>query len=197
MFFFFFFIQESKHPLVVYFVEYLPGASFLIGFGWYTGLPWWLRQWRIHLQCRKPGFDPWVDRLEVTLKEKKKKNYLQYLPRIIDLRQLPHGFLETQARVRFYVSRLAFLSYCGIGDTVDPVISSLSQIWLLWDALFLPVSHVHALMQSRGLSFLSPYSPLQVGRSYQLPVSCCDSGWGPWVWTFSLPLFLDIEFNST
>ena len=32
MFCFFFFPQESKHPLVVYFVEYLPGAFFLIGF---------------------------------------------------------------------------------------------------------------------------------------------------------------------
>ena len=26
------------------------------------GLPWWLRQWRILLQCRRPGFDPWVGR---------------------------------------------------------------------------------------------------------------------------------------
>ena len=24
------------------------------------GLPWWLRQWRICLQCRRPGFDSWV-----------------------------------------------------------------------------------------------------------------------------------------
>ena len=23
-------------------------------------LPWWLRWWRIHLQCRRPGFDPWA-----------------------------------------------------------------------------------------------------------------------------------------
>ena len=23
------------------------------------GLSWWLRQWRIHLQCRRPGFNPW------------------------------------------------------------------------------------------------------------------------------------------
>ena len=26
------------------------------------GLPWWLRWSRICLQCRKPGFDPWVRR---------------------------------------------------------------------------------------------------------------------------------------
>ena len=25
-----------------------------------VGLPWWLRQYRICLQCRSPGFDPWV-----------------------------------------------------------------------------------------------------------------------------------------
>ena len=24
------------------------------------GLPWWLRWQRIHLQCRRSGFDPWV-----------------------------------------------------------------------------------------------------------------------------------------
>ena len=28
-----------------------------------TGLPWWLRQGRIHLQCRRPGFDPWVGKI--------------------------------------------------------------------------------------------------------------------------------------
>ena len=27
------------------------------------GLPWWLRQKRICLQCRRPGFDPWVKKL--------------------------------------------------------------------------------------------------------------------------------------
>ena len=25
-----------------------------------TGLPWWLSWYRICLQCRRPGFDPWV-----------------------------------------------------------------------------------------------------------------------------------------
>ena len=24
------------------------------------GLPWWLSLWRINLQCRRPGLDPWV-----------------------------------------------------------------------------------------------------------------------------------------
>ena len=27
------------------------------------GLPWWLRQLRIHLQCERPGFDPWVGKI--------------------------------------------------------------------------------------------------------------------------------------
>ena len=27
------------------------------------GLPWWLRQKRIHLRCRRPGFDPWVRKI--------------------------------------------------------------------------------------------------------------------------------------
>ena len=28
-----------------------------------SGLPWWLRQQRIHLQCRRPGFDPWIKKV--------------------------------------------------------------------------------------------------------------------------------------
>ena len=27
------------------------------------GLPWWLRWWRICLQCGRPGFDPWVRKI--------------------------------------------------------------------------------------------------------------------------------------
>ena len=27
------------------------------------GLPWWLRQEGICLQCQKPGFDPWVSKI--------------------------------------------------------------------------------------------------------------------------------------
>ena len=31
---------------------------------WFFGLPWWLRQSRICLQCRRLGFDPWVGNLK-------------------------------------------------------------------------------------------------------------------------------------
>ena len=30
---------------------------------YYYGLPSWLRQWIICLQCRRPGFDPWVGKI--------------------------------------------------------------------------------------------------------------------------------------
>ena len=29
----------------------------------YIGLPWWPRQWRISLQSRRPGFDPWIGKI--------------------------------------------------------------------------------------------------------------------------------------
>ena len=29
----------------------------------YMGLPWWLRRWRICLQCRRPSFDSWVGKM--------------------------------------------------------------------------------------------------------------------------------------
>ena len=28
-----------------------------------NGLPWWLRHWRICLQCQRPGFNPWVRKI--------------------------------------------------------------------------------------------------------------------------------------
>ena len=28
------------------------------------GLPWWLSWYRIWLQCRRPGFDPWVEKIQ-------------------------------------------------------------------------------------------------------------------------------------
>ena len=28
-----------------------------------SGLPWWFRWWRIHMQCRRPRFDPWVEKI--------------------------------------------------------------------------------------------------------------------------------------
>ena len=30
---------------------------------WRTGLPWWLRRQSVCLQCRIPGFDPWVRKI--------------------------------------------------------------------------------------------------------------------------------------
>ena len=27
------------------------------------GLPWWLRRWSVCLQCRRPGFSPWVGKI--------------------------------------------------------------------------------------------------------------------------------------
>ena len=29
----------------------------------YSWLPWWLRWWRIRLQCGRPGFHPWVGKI--------------------------------------------------------------------------------------------------------------------------------------
>ena len=29
----------------------------------YMGLPWWLRRLSVSLQCRRPGFDPWVGKI--------------------------------------------------------------------------------------------------------------------------------------
>ena len=33
------------------------------GYLYYIGLPWGLRWWRVYLQCRRLGFDPWVRKI--------------------------------------------------------------------------------------------------------------------------------------
>lgn len=98
--------------------------------------------------------------------------------------------MASQARIRFYVRGLGFLSHCGIGDIADAVISSLSQIWFAWHALFLPVSHVHGLIQSTGLSFLSPLPPPTGWKT--LPAPSCVM----WVWLGTLTLNLLIASIS-
>ena len=44
--------------------DFVPGDHLIKGYllGPF-GLPWWLRWKRIHLQCRRPGFDPWVGKI--------------------------------------------------------------------------------------------------------------------------------------
>ena len=44
--------------LVVLLLLLLSSASY-----YHPGLPWWLRQERIRLQCGRPGFDPWVGQI--------------------------------------------------------------------------------------------------------------------------------------
>ena len=46
-------------PSMIFFVK-LPIALLFYFLLLCHGLPWWLRQQRIHLQCRRPGFNPWV-----------------------------------------------------------------------------------------------------------------------------------------
>ena len=55
------------HPYPPYWLLYF-SLLFLPLQSWYsitvckrkTGLPWWLRQYRVCLQCERPGFSPWV-----------------------------------------------------------------------------------------------------------------------------------------
>ena len=49
---------ETGVPYVGYAVEIIRR-----GLAWWSGLPWWLRWWRICLQCRRPGFDPWFAKM--------------------------------------------------------------------------------------------------------------------------------------
>ena len=41
----------------------LQAASVQEGLGEPAGLPWWLRQYRVSLQCKRPSFDPWVRKI--------------------------------------------------------------------------------------------------------------------------------------
>ena len=45
-----------------YALKCISTCFFLLKYGIY-GLPWWLRWWRILLQCRRHGFEPWVGKI--------------------------------------------------------------------------------------------------------------------------------------
>ena len=48
-------IEKQKNSRKILLLLHWLGESL-----WLCGLPWWFRQWRVCLQCRRPGFDPWV-----------------------------------------------------------------------------------------------------------------------------------------
>ena len=54
-----------KQPLAsVMCTFFSPRAVFQLGSGFpYTRLPWRLRWYRLYLQCRRPGFHPWVGKI--------------------------------------------------------------------------------------------------------------------------------------
>ena len=39
------------------------GSNVLLSITASPGLPWGLRRWRIHWQCRRPGYSPWVGKI--------------------------------------------------------------------------------------------------------------------------------------
>ena len=44
-----------RNPAIVSFLKWMINNV--------STVPWWLRQWRIRLQCRRPGFHPWVGKI--------------------------------------------------------------------------------------------------------------------------------------
>ena len=50
-------------PLTLPLMCILTYLSLFLSMYFPPGLPWWLRQSRICLQCRRPGFDPWVRKI--------------------------------------------------------------------------------------------------------------------------------------
>ena len=80
-------------------------------------LPRWLRCWRIHLQCRKHGFDPWrrefsleLPKLLVCLQPKVKS----YLYHYVCLCVPGHGTsLGASKALSTFVKNLGHISYCA------------------------------------------------------------------------------------
>ena len=61
-------VLNFQNPFILYLTSLTSCYKFYFifkNFYWsIIGLPWWLRQKRIHPQCKRPGFDPWVGRRE-------------------------------------------------------------------------------------------------------------------------------------
>ena len=104
------------------------------------GLPWWLRWWSVCLQCRRPGFDPWVRKI---LWRRKWQSTAALLPgkshgwrSLIGYSPWGHKELDMTERLHFhssdFKSTICSIQKCTIccivpGEKVDKKLTSVVQ----------------------------------------------------------------------
>ena len=73
------------------------------------GLPWWLSWYRIHLQCRRPRFDPWVGKIPW---QRVYVNPLQYPGLENSMDCIVHGVTKSRTRLSdFHFGGLEICNY--------------------------------------------------------------------------------------
>ena len=110
-----------------------------------NGLPWQLRQWGIHLQCRRQGLDPWVGKI---LWKRKWQPALVFLPgeshgqRSSWVQRVSHawaGTTTTTLRWTFNITNDFFLMLVSrsITESVSAQADTVGQ-WIFWVLLDQP-----------------------------------------------------------
>ena len=69
------------------------------------GLPWWLSWERVHLQCRRPGFNPWVEKIPWRRER---------LPTVVFLPEEPAGYSPWGGKESDMTEQLSLSYICEI-----------------------------------------------------------------------------------
>ena len=92
-------------------------------------LPWWLCQWRVHLQCRRPGFNPWVGK--IPWRRKWQPTPVLLPGKSHGQRSLagysPWGHKESDTIERLTLSLFTFFFIAFLRDTIQPIVAPLSK----------------------------------------------------------------------
>ena len=113
------------------------------------GLPWWLRQWRICLQCGRPGFSPWVRKIpcrrewqstpvSLSGESREQRSLMGYSP--WDHRELGTTKQQTLTRhIKHLAQCLGQRKPLMSSSCWSPLLLSyLPTCWLLWLLSYLP-----------------------------------------------------------
>ena len=101
-----------------------------------VGLLWWLRQWRILLQCRRHGFSPWVGKI---LWRREWLSTPVFLPGESHGQRTPWGLKESDRTE--WLNTFTFLTAIVRGGETHRILAKL--IWFAWK-IFTPINIWHS-----------------------------------------------------
>ena len=128
-------------------------SSYIMYFLLCKGLPWWLRQWRICLQYRRPGFNPCIEKIPWRI------HYPLQYSCLEDSMDSPwwatvHRIMKNQTHLRDEHFHLVFAKQLKVSGNVVYIYIYISFNWGLKQSVTKPTSRSR-MYQNQGNKFSS------------------------------------------